>query len=82
MVSYARADLAQDLGYRHRGDDPFDESLGGWNAGVSIFRKDGDRILRLSDAEFDAFDGFCVVFHLFDLLPKGAAGWVPRPSYA
>ncbi len=82
MVSYAKADLAQDLGYRHRDDDPIDEGMGGWNAGVSIFRRDRDRILRVSDAEFDEFDGFCVVPHLFDLLPEGLTEWRPRYSYA
>jgi len=82
MVSYARSSLAEDLGYRHRDDDPIDESMGGWNAGVSIFRREGDAIVRLSDAEFMEFDGFCVVHSLFDLVPGSDRAWTPKYSYA
>jgi predicted dithiol-disulfide oxidoreductase (DUF899 family) len=81
MISYARSTLAQDLGYRHRDDDEFDESLGGWNAGVSVFHRDGDRILRVSDTEFDDGDDFCVAYHLFDLVPGLERMWTPRFSY-
>ena len=82
MVSHATTSFAQDLGYRHRGADPFDESLGGWEPGVSIFRRDGDRILRFSDAEFGDFDGFCVVGSLFELIPENDGAWRPKYRYA
>ena len=82
MVSYGRSSFAEDVGYRHRDDDPIDESMGGWNAGVSIFRRDGDRILRLADTEFCEFDGFCVVHSLFDLVPDSDRAWTPSYSYA
>lgn len=82
MVSHAGTSFAKDLGYRHRGDHPFDESIGGWNPGVSIFRRDGDKVLRLSDAELGPFDGFCVVYHLFDLIPDADMNWEPSYSYA
>ena len=82
MVSYEGSRFAEDMGYRHRGDES-DEKTGGWNPGVSAFRKDEQgRIWRLSDAEFgDDWDVYCVVWHLFDLFPDGAADFRPRYSY-
>jgi predicted dithiol-disulfide oxidoreductase (DUF899 family) len=77
MVCYAQSPLAQDLGYR----DLADSRHGGWNAGVSVFRRDGERILRVSDAEFMEFDDFCVVYHLFDLIPDADMNWAPSFSY-
>jgi len=81
MVSYAGSTFAEDMGYRE-GGDPLDIKLGGWNAGVSTFRREGGRILRLSDAEFGDGDDFCIVFHLFDLIPGADPSWRPRYSYA
>jgi hypothetical protein len=56
--------------------------MGGWNPGVSVFRRDGDRILRLSDADLGPFDSFCLVYHLFDLVPGADPNWNPKYSYA
>jgi predicted dithiol-disulfide oxidoreductase (DUF899 family) len=81
MVSYDGSSFAEDMGYRE-GGDPLDEKLGGWNPGVSTFRREGDRILRLSDTEFGPGDDFCVVFHLFDLIPDADPTWRPRYNYA
>jgi len=81
MVSYEGSRFAEDMGYREIGADPFDDKLGGWNPGVSVFRRDGERIVRLSDAEFGPGDGFCV-FSLFDLVPDADPTWRPRYSYA
>jgi predicted dithiol-disulfide oxidoreductase (DUF899 family) len=82
MVSYGGSAFAEDMGFWHRGDYPADDALGGWNPGVSIFRRDGERIVRLSEAEFDDHDGFCVVFSLFDLIPGAYDGWKPSNNYA
>ncbi|HXQ14276.1 MAG TPA: DUF899 family protein [Caulobacteraceae bacterium] len=82
MISYQGSRLAEELGYRHRSDDAFDQMLGGWNPGVSILRRDGERILRFSDTDFGPFDGFCVVYHLFDLVPGANPDWEPSYSYA
>ena len=82
MVSHVNSTFAQDLGYRHRSDDVLDQAMGGWNPGVSVFRRDGDRILRLSDADLGPFDGFCLVYHLFDLVPGADPNWNPKYSYA
>jgi predicted dithiol-disulfide oxidoreductase (DUF899 family) len=72
MVSHQGTNFAADMGYR--GEH-------GWRPGVSVFRRAGDRILRVSDTDFDAGDDFCPVWHLFELLPEGAAGWRPKFSY-
>jgi predicted dithiol-disulfide oxidoreductase (DUF899 family) len=81
MVSYEGSTLAEDLGYRE-GGDPLDEKLGGWNPGVSFLRRQGDRIVRLSDTEFGPGDDFCVVYHLFDLAPGYGLDWAPSYKYA
>ena len=83
MVSYEGSTFAEDMGYP-QGRDPADAAMGGWEPGVSAFRKDEDgRIWRVSDAEFgDDWDTYCVVWHLFDLFPDGAAEFRPRYSYA
>jgi predicted dithiol-disulfide oxidoreductase (DUF899 family) len=77
MVCYGESPLAQDLGYR----DLADSRHGGWDAGVSVFRRDRERILRVSNAQFMEFDDFCIVYHLFDLLPDADMKWQPCSSY-
>jgi predicted dithiol-disulfide oxidoreductase (DUF899 family) len=73
MVSHAGTNFAADMGYR--------SESGGWLPGVSVFRRDGDRIVRVSDTGLGPGDDFCPVWHLLDLLPGGAKGWSPRFSY-
>jgi hypothetical protein len=72
MVSHGATDFARDMGYRW-GDE--------WRAGVSVLRKDGDRIARVSDAGFGPGDDFCIAWRLFDLLPEGPDGWRAQYSY-
>ena len=74
MVSHAGTSFAVDMGYRAPG--------GGWLPGVSVFRRDGDRLLRVADTSFDESDDFCTLWHLFDLLPEGKADWRARFDYA
>jgi predicted dithiol-disulfide oxidoreductase (DUF899 family) len=74
MVSHAGTTFAADLGYR--------SARGGWLPGASVFRRDGGRILRVSDSGLLApGDDFCALWHLFDLLPDGAGDWQPKFSY-
>ena len=54
---------------------------GGWLPGVSVFRKDGDKIVRVSDTQLGPYDDFCSVWHLFDMLPGGAGDWGPKFKY-
>jgi predicted dithiol-disulfide oxidoreductase (DUF899 family) len=72
MVSHERTSFAEDMGYR---------SARGWLPGVSVFKRDGARVLRVADTGFDQGDDFCTTWHLFDLLPEGAAGWRPKFAY-
>jgi predicted dithiol-disulfide oxidoreductase (DUF899 family) len=82
MVCHAETSFASDLGYRRPGADTFGDKLGGWWPGVSVFRRDGDRIVRMSDAELGPGDGFCVVYSLFDLVPGSSLNWEPQYRYA
>jgi predicted dithiol-disulfide oxidoreductase (DUF899 family) len=81
MVSYEGSQFGEDMGFRE-GGEPAELDQGGFNPGVTAFRRDGDRIFRVSNAEFGPHDDFCAVFHLFDLFPDGMADWRPKFSYA
>jgi len=72
MVSCRTTSFARDMGYWS--DD-------GWLPGVSVLRKSGQRICRISDAGFQPGDDFCAVWHFFELLPEGAGGWQPQYKY-
>jgi len=71
MVSVKETSFAQDMGYWRDGPMP----------GVSVFKKKDGKILRVSDTAFSPGDDFCAVWHMFDLIPEGAAGWRPRYAY-
>ena len=73
MVSNQGTTFAEDMGYRPNGRAM---------PGVSVFKRKGDKIMRVADTAFTHGDDFCSVWHLFDLLPEGAAGWQPKFSYA
>ena len=73
MVSHAGTSFAQDMGYRAKN--------GGWMPGISVFRRDAGRILRVSDAAFDQGDDFCIVWHILDLFPGGKGEWSPKYGY-
>lgn len=50
--------------------------------GVSIFHKTKDgKIFRIAKDRFGPGDNYCIVYHFFDLLPKGSAGWMPKFEY-
>jgi predicted dithiol-disulfide oxidoreductase (DUF899 family) len=72
MVSHQGNQFAADMGYRK------DNS---WVPGVSVFKRNGDRIMRVSDTRFGPCDDFCSIWHLFDLIPEGADGWQPKFRY-
>ena len=73
MVSHQGTDFAEKMGYRGE--------KGGWQPGISVFKKDGGRILRVSDQTLGPGDDFCSVYHFLDMLPEGPAGWRPKFSY-
>ncbi|MDH3689861.1 MAG: DUF899 domain-containing protein [Gammaproteobacteria bacterium] len=72
MVSHRGSTFASDMGYK---------SKDGWEPGVSVFRKPGAKILRVSDTSFGPGDDFCSVWHFFNLIPEGSAGWQPQYKY-
>jgi predicted dithiol-disulfide oxidoreductase (DUF899 family) len=72
MVSYCDTGFARDMGYRNDN---------GWLPGVSVFRKRGPKIYRVSDTSFQPGDDFCAIWHFFDLLPEGAGDWQPQYKY-
>jgi predicted dithiol-disulfide oxidoreductase (DUF899 family) len=72
MVSHRDSTFAADMGYRR--DD-------GWLPGVSVFKKQGGKIVRVADTSFGPGDDFCSIWHFFDLLPEGAADWRPKYKY-
>jgi predicted dithiol-disulfide oxidoreductase (DUF899 family) len=73
MVSHQGTTFADDMGYLRNG---------GAMPGVSVFKRRGDKILRVADTGFTHGDDFCGVWHLLDLIPEGAAGWQPKFRYA
>ena len=73
MVSHSGTSFAADMGYVG--------ASGRMTPGVSAFRRKQERIFRVSSAGFDEGDDFCALWHLFDLLPEGAAGWSPKLRY-
>jgi predicted dithiol-disulfide oxidoreductase (DUF899 family) len=73
MVSHQGTTFARDMGYQ--------SESGGWLPGISVFRREDSRILRVSDASESPYDDFCALWHLFDLLPGGAGDWSPRFRY-
>lgn len=40
------------------------------------------RLSELFGAPLSPGDDFCTLWHFFDLLPGGAAGWTPKFSYS
>ena len=73
MVSQQGTTFAKDMGFT--GEH-------GFEPGVSVFKKDGDRIVRVSHQPLGPGDDFCALWHFLDLLPEGPDGWQPRYKYA
>jgi predicted dithiol-disulfide oxidoreductase (DUF899 family) len=74
MVSHTGSSFAKDMGYV--------SEKGGWMPGVSVFRRQGDTILRVSDTTFSPGDDFCTLWHFFDLLPGGIGKASDTPKKA
>jgi hypothetical protein len=73
MVSHRGTSFAADMGYR--------ATTGEYLPGVSILQRDGDRVVRLADADFSPGDDYCPLWHLFAMLPDGAKEWRPKFEY-
>ena len=55
---------------------------GGWLPGITTLSQ-GRKIASCGSPTraFRPHDDFCALWHLFDLLPEGSAGWKPKYSY-
>jgi predicted dithiol-disulfide oxidoreductase (DUF899 family) len=73
MVSHAGTTFAADMGYLGENRRP--------RPGVSVFRRQDGEVVRIADTKFEIGDDFCPVWHMFDLLPDGAADWRPKFHY-
>jgi predicted dithiol-disulfide oxidoreductase (DUF899 family) len=72
MVSVVGTTFAQNMGYWRDGRAM---------PGLSVFKRISDRIVRVADTSFSPGDDFCGVWHFFDLIPEGVAGWRPNYTY-
>ncbi len=78
MYSAEGTTFIEDMGFRWE-EEAF---LSGYQPGVSVFHKNADgRIVRVAKDSFGPGDLYCGVWHLFDLLPDGPAGWDPLFDY-
>jgi predicted dithiol-disulfide oxidoreductase (DUF899 family) len=73
MVSHQGTSFATDMGYGSEQD--------GWRPGISVLRREGERILRLSNTGFHPLDDFSTVWHILDMFPEGAGAWQPKYKY-
>ncbi|HEX3920373.1 MAG TPA: DUF899 family protein [Caulobacteraceae bacterium] len=79
MVSHEGSSFAKDMGYWQPKSEGRESDM--WWPGVSVFQKDGERILRVSDTDLGPHDDFCSVWHFLDLLPEQANRWEPKFRY-
>jgi len=73
MVSHRGTSFAADMGYSN--------GNGGWLPGVSVFQRRDGAVVRVSDAGLQPYDDFCLVWHLFAMLPGGPGDWEPEPAF-
>jgi predicted dithiol-disulfide oxidoreductase (DUF899 family) len=72
MVSTAGSSFAKDMGYANE--------KGVLWPGVSVFRREGGRVVRLGHAVFGPLDDFGPMFNLLALFPDGEEWW-PKLAY-
>ena len=72
MVSAEDNSFAEDMGFK---------TDNGYMPGVSVFKREQDKIIRVASSMFGPGDDFCAVWHLLDLLPEGPDNWQPQREY-
>lgn len=73
IVSTQGTTFKQDLGF---------EKDGHYIPGVSTFKKDKEgNIYHIAKARFGSWDDYNIVWYLFDLLPSGSNGFIPKINY-
>ncbi len=73
MASSQGTSFKRDLGYETKD--------GSQMPGYSTFHKGSDGIVHVASDFFGPGDEYCGVWHFFDLLQDGLAGWQPQLSY-
>ncbi|MCB0217985.1 MAG: DUF899 family protein [Caldilineae bacterium] len=74
MIALGESHFAQDMG--------FADDAGSYMPGYSTFHRGEDgQIRRVSKDFFGPGDPYCGVWHFFDQLAEGPAGWYPRFAY-
>ena len=74
MFSSKGSSFAKDLGYETKAGEP--------QPGVSVFYKNkSGKMIRVAKDYFGPGDPYCLVWHLFGLLPGGPKGWHPQYKY-
>ncbi|MGI9333535.1 MAG: DUF899 family protein [Gammaproteobacteria bacterium] len=73
MVSHQGSSFATDMGFGSADE--------GWMPGVSVFQQRDGGVVRVSHAQLGPYDDFCALWHLFNLLPKGADAFAAKFSY-
>ncbi len=74
MLSSKGTSFSKDMGFETKEGKPI--------PGVSVFTKNKEgKILRVAKETFGPGDHYCIVWHFFDLLPKGANEWEPQYFY-
>lgn len=77
MFSNQGSTFTEDMGFKRQNG-----ARSSWVPGVSTFQRlPNGKIVRIAKAEFGPGDPLCSVWHLFDLLAKGANGWEPAFQY-
>jgi predicted dithiol-disulfide oxidoreductase (DUF899 family) len=76
FLSHRNTTFAADMGYR-------DAASGGFVPGLSVFRKQGNAIVRIGDASVEPGCDFSPVCRLFEFLPGATMGegWKARHDY-
>lgn len=72
MVSTKGTSFAKDMGF---------EKDGMPQPGVSVFYKDGEKIIRVGRDDFGPGDVYCPTFPLFNLLKDGTGNWQAKFNY-
>ena len=72
MISTKGTSFTKDMGFEKDGIP---------QPGVSVFFKDGNKIIRVGRDDFEPGDNYCATFPLFDLLKDGTGNWQAKFQY-
>ncbi len=73
MLSSMDSAFKRDLGFESESGDQM--------PGISTFARRDGKIINVANDFFGPGDDYCGVWHILDLLEKGADGWEPKFSY-